>query len=38
MKRFDIVLTSNTMANSRHSIDLFETWLKNSHASYTLDR
>ena len=38
MKRFVYGLTSSTMANSRHYIHLYETWLQASHASYTLDR
>ena len=38
MKRFDIVLTGNYLANSRHAMDTYETWLPPSHASYTHDR
>jgi len=38
MKRFDIVLASNTMANSRQYIGLYETWSYDSLASYTLER
>jgi hypothetical protein len=38
MKRLGMLFNRLLMANSRHYIDLYETWLKPSHASYTLNR
>lgn len=38
MKRFVYGLSNSTVANSRHCINLYETELKLSHASYILDR
>lgn len=38
MKRFGMCFNRLIMANSRQHITAYETWLKPSHASYTLDR
>ncbi len=38
MKRFDYGLTNNFVAHPRHYTATYETELKPSHASYTLNR